>query len=99
MPTNHSPALSLTGLYGGSFDPVHLGHVATAEELLRRLPLREIRFLPAARSPLKAAGSRAGDRLAMLQLALSGKQGLTIDERELHRPPPSYTIDLSLIHI
>lgn len=93
MPSNPSPTPSLTGLYGGSFDPVHLGHVATAEELLQRLPFSEIRFLPAARSPLKADGSRAGDRLAMLQLALKGKQGLTIDERELHRPPPSYTID------
>lgn len=86
-----SPAL--TGLYGGSFDPVHLGHVATAQALLARLPFREIRFLPAARSPLKPAGTPDHHRLAMLRLALDGKQGLTIDERELKRPPPSYTID------
>ncbi|MDI1302271.1 MAG: nicotinate-nucleotide adenylyltransferase [bacterium] len=84
---------SLTGLFGGSFDPVHLGHVATAEELYRRFPFREIRFLPAARSPLKAGASVRTDRLALLQLALAGKQGLTVDESELRRPAPSYSID------
>lgn len=84
---------SLIGLYGGSFDPVHLGHVATAEELLSRFPFREIRFLPAARSPLKNSVTPDQHRLAMLKLALSSKQALTIDNRELQRPPPSYTVD------
>lgn len=84
---------SLIGLYGGSFDPVHFGHVATAEELLSRFPFREIRFLPAARSPLKVSVTPDQHRLAMLRLALSSKQGLTIDDRELQRPPPSYTVD------
>lgn len=84
---------SLIGLYGGSFDPVHLGHVTTAEELMQRLPFAEIRFLPAARSPLKQHSSANTHRLAMLKLALEGKQGLTIDEKELHRPPPSYSVD------
>jgi nicotinate-nucleotide adenylyltransferase len=83
----------LIGIFGGSFDPVHLGHVATAEELQRRLPFREIRFLPAARSPLKAAASADRHRLAMLELALHGKAGLVIDRRELDRAPPSYSID------
>lgn len=83
----------LLGLYGGSFDPVHQGHVATALELYRRLPFREIRFLPAARSPLKAAATADRHRLAMLRLALEGKEGLTIDDSELALPPPSYTID------
>lgn len=84
----------LLGLYGGSFDPVHRGHVATAEELLARLPFAEIRFLPAARSPLKTATATAdAHRLAMLRLALESKEGLTLDDSELHRPPPSYTID------
>lgn len=87
------PTPSLIGLYGGSFDPVHYGHIATAEELLERLPFAEIRLLPAARSPLKPASTANPHRLAMLRLALEGKQGLTIDDRELHRPPPSYTVD------
>lgn len=84
---------ALIGLYGGSFDPVHLGHVATAEELAARLPFAGIRFLPAGRSPLKQESMANEHRLAMLQLALGSKQGLTIDDRELQRPPPSYTVD------
>lgn len=83
----------LIGLYGGSFDPVHKGHVATAEELLARFPFREIRLLPAARSPLKTRSLPDHHRLAMLQLAVAGHPGLMVDARELSRPPPSYTID------
>ncbi len=89
--TDHAPAT--VGLYGGSFDPVHHGHVATAEELLARLPFREIRLLPAARSPLKQRSLADHHRLAMLKLALAGHAGLGVDDRELRRPPPSYTID------
>lgn len=84
---------TLIGIFGGSFDPVHLGHVATAEELQQRFAFQEIRFLPAACSPLKATSSSHKDRLALLQLALKGKPGLCIDERELRRPPPSFSID------
>lgn len=83
----------MIGLFGGSFDPVHLGHVATAEELLHKLGLREIRFLPAARSPLKAAVTADRHRLAMLERALAGHPGLVLDRSELALPPPSYTID------
>lgn len=83
----------MIGLFGGSFDPVHPGHVATAEELLARFPFREIRFLPAARSPLKTSVTADRHRLAMLEVALQGKEGLTIDAGELQDPPPSYTID------
>jgi len=83
----------LIGLYGGSFDPVHQGHVQTILELQQRLPFREIRFLPAARSPLKGAATAADQRLQMLQLALASHPGLSIDNRELNRPGPSYTID------
>jgi nicotinate-nucleotide adenylyltransferase len=81
------------GLFGGSFDPVHQGHVATAGELRSRFGFEEIRFLPAARSPLKAGVTANEHRLAMLRLALADKEGLTVDEDELHQPPPSYTID------
>ncbi|MFP5465722.1 MAG: nicotinate-nucleotide adenylyltransferase, partial [Gammaproteobacteria bacterium] len=83
----------LVGLYGGSFDPVHIGHVATAEELLARLPFREIRLLPAARSPLKDRSLADHHRVAMLKLALAGHAGLGMDDRELRRPPPSFTVD------
>lgn len=84
---------TLIGLYGGSFDPVHNGHVATAEELLARLPFREIRLLPAARSPLKDRTLADHHRVAMLKLALAGHAALCVDDRELHRPPPSFTVE------
>lgn len=83
----------MIALYGGSFDPVHLAHVATAEALRDRLGLAEVRFLPAARSPLKPAATADHHRLAMLELALAGRPGLVLDRSELDRPPPSYTID------
>lgn len=83
----------MIGLYGGSFDPVHQGHVATAAELRERFGFREIRFLPAARSPLKGTATADRHRLAMLERALEGLPGLVIDARELDRPAPSYTID------
>ncbi|MDF2446373.1 MAG: nicotinate (nicotinamide) nucleotide adenylyltransferase [Moraxellaceae bacterium] len=83
----------MIGLFGGSFDPVHLGHVATAEELRARFGFREIRFLPAARSPLKDSVTADVHRVAMLERALAGHPGLVLDRSELDRPPPSYTID------
>lgn len=83
----------MIALYGGSFDPVHLAHVATAEALREQLALAEVRFLPAARSPLKPAATADHHRVAMLELALAGHPGLVLDRSELDRPPPSYTID------
>jgi nicotinate-nucleotide adenylyltransferase len=81
------------GLFGGSFDPVHLGHVATASALLDGFGFHEIRFLPAARSPLKDHVTADVHRVAMLERALAGHPGLVLDRSELDRPPPSYTID------
>lgn len=78
---------------GGSFDPVHEGHLRTASALCGRLGIPSITLLPAACSPLKPAGTPDRHRLAMLQLAAQDFPGLRIDDRELRRPPPSYTID------
>lgn len=89
MTTSHP----LIGLYGGSFDPVHLGHLETARELLARFPFSELRLLPAALSPLKQGHADAHHRLAMLRLAVAEIPRLTVDDRELRRAPPSYTID------
>jgi nicotinate-nucleotide adenylyltransferase len=83
----------MIGLFGGSFDPVHRGHIETLAELQGRLPFTEIRVLPAARSPLKPGPAADQHRQAMLELALAGHPGLVLDTRELRRPPPSYTID------
>ena len=79
--------------FGGSFDPVHEGHLQTALELLDRFPFERLTLLPAARSPLKDDGAAFAHRLAMLQLAVSRHPRLQVDDRESRRPPPSYTID------
>lgn len=80
-------------LFGGSFDPVHIGHLASAEAVRSMLHATHAALLPAARSPLKPEGTADHHRLAMLQIAIADYPALMIDERELHRPPPSYTVD------
>ena len=80
-------------LFGGSFDPVHNGHIGTAIELADRLQLDRLFLLPAGQSPLKPPGAPAIHRMAMLQLAVGSDSRLAVDGRELIRPYPSYTID------
>src|SRR3954451_4910592 len=87
-------ALRKIGIYGGSFDPVHHGHLILAREARERFDLEKIIFVPAAVSPFKANhGASAADRLAMLRAAISGETSFEVDDIELHRAPPSYTID------
>lgn len=83
------------GVFGGSFDPVHQGHLAVALEAARQLKLDQVRFVPARLQPLKLGGPRASpdDRAAMLRLALHGHPALVLDLREVRRPGPSYTVD------
>jgi len=83
------------GVFGGSFDPVHLGHLIVAREAAARLPLEQVRLVPAGHQPFKREGhaASAADRLAMLQLAVAGDPLLVADDRELRRPGPSYTVD------
>jgi len=82
------------GLLGGTFDPVHVAHLALARAALGHLALDELRFVPTGRSWQKAhAGASAGQRIAMLQIALAGLPQISIDERETRRAGPSYTID------
>ncbi len=83
------------GIYGGSFDPIHIGHLWVAEAALESLGLSEIRWIPAATSPLKPAGTIASneDRLQMIRLAVSGCPQHVIDDRELRRGEVSYTVD------
>ena len=87
-------ALRRIGIYGGSFDPVHHGHLILAREACERFDLEKIIFVPAAVSPFKKTpGASPADRVAMLRAAISGELKFEEDEIELHRPPPSYTID------
>ena len=84
-----------TLLFGGTFDPVHHGHLITAQAALEALGAKRCVFLPARISPHKMTGrSAAGpDRVAMLRRAIEGSAQFAVDDREFARSGPSYTID------
>lgn len=85
------------GLLGGTFDPVHVAHLALARAALEHLALDELRFLPTGRSwQKKPAGASVQHRIDMLRLALAGLPRTTIDERETRRHGATYTIDTLL---
>jgi nicotinate-nucleotide adenylyltransferase len=83
------------GLYGGTFDPVHLGHLILAHDALEQLKLDAVLFIPARQSPFKPGktGANEKQRLAMLKLALKGREKFWLSRCELDRPAPSYAID------
>ena len=83
------------GLYGGSFDPIHHGHLILARQALEDLSLDRVIFIPAAQSPFKPnqSSASAADRLAMVRLAIQGEPAFGVDPMEIDREPPSYTID------
>jgi len=81
-------------LLGGTFDPVHYGHLRFADAVRRALGLAEVRLVPARDPPHRESPmASASDRLAMLKLAVAEFPGLVVDERELHREGKSYTVD------
>ncbi len=85
--------MSLTLLYGGTFVPVHAGHLAVARAARAALAA-DVAFLPAADPPHRPApGASALQRARMLDLAITGEPGLRVDRRELGRSGPSYTVD------
>ncbi len=83
------------GIFGGSFDPVHVGHLWIAEAAIESLSLDHIRWIPASVSPLKPDGPKAPNdaRLQMLRLAVSGCENHIIDDRELRRGDVSFSVD------
>jgi nicotinate-nucleotide adenylyltransferase len=83
------------GLFGGSFDPVHLGHLLVARAAREEARLQRLFFIPAAQSPFKpaAAPAPAAQRLRLLRLALAGDTTAEVDEQEIRRGGTSYTID------
>lgn len=86
--------MSGVGIFGGTFDPVHIGHLRTAVELRQLLDLDEMRLLPAARPPHREQPLAAAEhRREMLRRAIAGEPRLVVDDRELRRDGPSYTID------
>jgi len=83
------------GIYGGSFDPVHLGHLLVAQAAVEELGLDRFFFVPAAQSPFKPENRPAADavRLQLLRLALAGKSHYEVDGQEIRRGGISYTVD------
>jgi nicotinate-nucleotide adenylyltransferase len=83
------------GVLGGTFDPVHIGHMAMAEEARRRLELDEVLFVPAGRPWLKVDKhiSPARHRVNMVRLAIDGRPYLSLSKMEIERAGPTYTVD------
>jgi nicotinate-nucleotide adenylyltransferase len=81
-------------LLGGTFDPVHIGHLRAAIELREQFALDEVRLVPASMPPHRATPSvDSGARRRMVELAIADEPGLALDDRELRREGPSYSID------
>ena len=85
----------MIGLLGGSFDPVHHGHLIVGQVASETLRLEALRFMPAREQPFKQGrhGASAADRSAMLHLAIEQMPGLSIEPLELSRAGPSYTVE------
>jgi len=85
----------MIGVFGGSFDPVHHGHLIVGQVASEELGLDTLRFVPAREQPFKRGRHRSAPehRAAMLSLALAGSPGFELDRTELDRPAPSYTVD------
>ena len=82
------------GIYGGTFDPVHHAHLILARQAKEELELERVIFVPAAVSPFRENPAGPADlRVKMLQAAVRDEPSFVVDELELHRPPPSYTVD------
>ena len=90
----HSSGLPLVGIFGGTFDPVHYGHLRVAEEIAEMTGLREMRFIPAARPRLRRAPMASlQHRVAMVRLAIHGNSRFVLDEREVQRGGISYSVE------
>ena len=82
------------GVYGGTFDPIHRGHLRVAELVHQALTLDRVVFVPAQQSPLKGpAGASAVNRVAMVRLAVSAVSWASVATHEVDRAPPSYTVE------
>ncbi len=84
----------MLGVFGGTFDPIHFGHLRTGLEVVEALALEELRFIPCGLPPHRAAPlASAEQRLQMLRLAVAGEPRFAIDQQELERAGPSYSVD------
>ena len=86
--------MSPMGVFGGTFDPIHYGHLRTAFEMLQALRFDEVRFMPCGNPPHRGQPHAAADlRLEMVRVATEGQRGFVVDDRELQRDGPSYSVD------
>jgi len=83
----------IVGIFGGTFDPIHIGHLRVALELKLQLGLDELRIIPSHRPPHRGSQATSAQRVEMLRLALRSCPHLLLDEREVRRDRPSYTFD------
>ena len=84
----------MIGIFGGTFDPVHFGHLRPALEVQQALGLNEVRFIPAGQPPHRETPfTTTPQRLSMLRAAIEDQPGFVVDERELRREGPSYMVD------
>jgi len=82
------------GVFGGTFDPIHYGHLRTAFEMLQALEFGEVRFIPCGDPPHRGMTFADAElRFRMVDAAITGQEGFTSDDRELRRDGPSYSID------
>lgn len=85
---------ALIGILGGTFDPIHFGHLRLAEELAQQLALSEVRFIPAGRPWHRGApGATPAQRLEMVGRAIAGNPRFVLDEREVSRNSPGYMVE------
>ena len=82
------------GIFGGTFDPIHYGHLRSAFEMLQALDFDEVRFIPCSDPPHRGVTfATAAQRFRLVELAVAGQSGFSADDRELRRGGPSWTID------
>ena len=81
-------------LFGGSFDPIHLGHTTVAASAAKQIEAQEVVFIPAKSSPLKDVAPNASDndRLRMIELAIEKNKNYQLSDYEINKPSPSYTL-------
>lgn len=84
----------MIGILGGTFDPIHNGHLRTALDVQQRLSLKEVRFIPCGEPPHRIKPvAEPTQRLAMVRAAIAGQEKFTLDDREIQRKGPSYMVD------
>ena len=93
-PSAPGPSKNVIGIFGGTFDPVHYGHLRIALDAIEMLGLAQVRLVPLSQAVHRDQPQTPGQlRLQMLEAAIAGRSDMRVDDRELRRDGPSYTVD------